>query len=248
MCVDCINGNDASQNFEILAGYDSGKAAVPPPSKLLKARSASSEIFQNSAGYSSSTSEDCDVKIEPSAEIKVVQKKRGAPILEAQQKDSPLSESSASEAEEAEAEEAEREAGQNVESGSIERPPSNEEEDAEEEEDPSLGLTPRVGTVGEMHRKPTPVQSRTGWETDESAETATAFDAQLSLGPPSYSPRSRLRWATFGDMACSPRSPVTIQRETSGGAFRPCTIQPCSPMGDAGLPWDVSFQSSLAFE
>jgi len=245
--VDCINGNDASQNFEILAGYDSGKAAVPPPSKLLKARSASSESFQNSAGYSSSTSEDCDVKIEPSAEIKVVQKKRGenqsSPILESQQKDLPSSESSASEADEPECE-----AGQNVESGRIERPPSNEEEDAEEEEDPSLGLTPRVGTVGEMHRKPTPVQSRTGWETDESAETATAFDAQLSLGPPSFSPRGRLRWATFGDMACSPRSPVTLQRETSGGAFRPCTIQPCSPMGDAGLPWDVSFPSSLAFE
>ena len=112
-----------------------------------------------------------------------------------------------------------------------------EDQQEAEEEDAGLGLTPRITTPG-THRKGTPMQSRTGWETDEGAESAAAaFDAQLILGPPAFSPKSRLRWL---EMACSPRSPVaSLQRETSGGAFRSCTAHPCSPMGDAGLPWDM---------
>lgn len=128
--MDCTNGNDSSQNFEILAGYDSGKAAVSSPSQLLKTRSASSVSFIHSAGYLSSTSEDCDARIEPSAEDRNVQEKKGenqtSPILESQLKDELSSESSDSEAEEAEIG-----AGQTVDTSMVERPPSDEDaEDA----------------------------------------------------------------------------------------------------------------------
>mmetsp|Transcript_76414 Transcript_76414/g.205679 ORF Transcript_76414/g.205679 Transcript_76414/m.205679 type:complete len:475 (-) Transcript_76414:513-1937(-) len=247
VCVDCINGNESSRQFEMLASMQSQDANSPDdakeetssvdrPRRRWGSDSSGEESEESGQEYASSDSDD-----ENPAESSPSPREGG------DAKRTRL------------AEKADPKALTQAERASSKPPPPSSAVEADEDGAEYEDLpTPGCECAGGADRRATPVQSRTGWETDENGESSAVFDAPLSLGPPTFSPRSRLRWASFeghgvgGGAAChtpmsfNPQSPCggMLNRETSGNVLRPCTAQPCSPIGDAVLSWDGGFHTS----
>lgn len=235
VCIDCINGNDSTQDFAA-----ESSTVVAKPTKLSKNTTASPDDSVESAESSNNSPQESDSASPNDSDKAADRKASGDGVQDDESGAIELND----EAEDVCNEDEDAGAPASASAGASNAFERTVNEDEGEEEDEGFGLTPRAVTTPGAHRKGTPMQSRTGWEIDDGTETAAAaFDAQLVLGPPAFSPKSRLRWSAFGDiLACSPRSPVAqLQRETSGGAFRQCRAQPCSPMGDTGLPWDTVF-------